>query len=345
MRSINQRRNVREQNMTPGRRRSQELNQGLPRGWRSQFAEVVSYEPVVADPFKLYGIVSTWQDADIVEALIQNCFDQGCDRVYILDNASKDDTVNLALSKGAEIAGVYETQYYDDDYRGKLQNEFVKKVTEEERHRDHWWMHLDSDEFPIGPDGGTVRDFLGTLSKSVNVIGSNFLELYPQHSEEYKVGMHPAACMSKAVWRRGGPDRYGACGHWKHFLTRQRCGLWKMGMTRGNHTVGINVNKITSRPIEPFITLPTFHCPFRREEDTRHRLEMLCTTNRNYLDDHVTRDQGAIKRWNTLDMVYSQQWDKVEWSHTQIFGRDVTGVALYDWRTLCPGIKESSWTN
>ena len=104
-------------NGTPGRRRQQELNNGMPKGWRNRRPEGVPYTPIEKKDIQLYGIVSTWYDADIIGAVVANCFDQGCSRVYLLDNFSPDNSVEVAKAAGAEVWKIYETTYYDDDYR------------------------------------------------------------------------------------------------------------------------------------------------------------------------------------------------------------------------------------
>ena len=88
-----------------------------------------------------------------------------------------------------------------------------------------------------------------------------------------------------------------------------------------------------------------FHAPLRREEDARRRLDALCSKNddlgglhRSVGDDRLIGGQGAIKRWRSLDAVYSGRWKDVEHPHSQIYGRQVFGVTLYPWRVVAPDL-------
>jgi hypothetical protein len=143
-------------NNLPGLARHRELNGGRPDGWIEKRPTVARKERVAPQPIEMYAVVSTWYDGDIIQATVRNCFEQGCSRVYILDNASPDDTVEVAERAGAIIANVYHTDMYDDDYRCRLQNEIVHRTTTEEKLSNLWWLTLDADEFPVAPDGGRL---------------------------------------------------------------------------------------------------------------------------------------------------------------------------------------------
>ena len=57
--------------------------------------------PDVLDDFRLFAIIGTWMEADVIEATVRNAFTQGCERVFLVDNDSPDDTVERALAAGA----------------------------------------------------------------------------------------------------------------------------------------------------------------------------------------------------------------------------------------------------
>ena len=61
-------------------------------------------EPRVLEDFRLFAIVGTWMEADVIEATVKNAFTQGCERVFLVDNESPDDTVEKAIAAGAELA-------------------------------------------------------------------------------------------------------------------------------------------------------------------------------------------------------------------------------------------------
>lgn len=316
----------------PGERRNRELNGGVPRGWRDVFPLRMGAQ-TVAEPAPLFAVVSTWNDADVIEANVANCRLLGCERVYLLDNASSDDTVSRGVAAGAQVGRVYETEKYDDDYRCQLQNQLVREVTEAERRARLWWLILDADEFPAC--AGRLVDRLSTSPQQC--VGSNFIDLYPAAGEEYVVGRHPAACFALGARRWGNVASNGRCDHWKHPLVCYWRGQWNIALNRGAHRPATRRGTSVS---EADWSLTIFHAPFRRADDTRRRLEMLCGHGRNSWDDDVTRGNGASRRWRSLEAVYAGRWWDVEVAHTQVFGRPLVGVALYPWRQMVPELAE-----
>src|SRR5580704_571314 len=83
-------------------------------GRRWSRAEANPARPDPSLPVRLFAIVGTWCEEDVIEATVHNAFAQGCERVFIVDNASPDDTLKRAVAAGAEIARVYPTDYYDE---------------------------------------------------------------------------------------------------------------------------------------------------------------------------------------------------------------------------------------
>lgn len=319
---------------TPGRKRNQELNGGVPKGWQRKTPSIRP-APEYACDAQLYAIISTWFDEDIIAAAIANCFDNGCDRVYVLDNDSPDDTEQEALRSGAHQVVSYTTEYYDDDLRITLQNDIIKRITEDERHKHLWWVVLDGDEFPLAPVGVPLKRHLQTLTTNIRVVGSNFIDLYPTSETQYVRGTHPALCFTHGVWRRGGIQRYCQCGHWKHSVLRYDDGKYDIALFRGNHGVALSPDCKTQL-LEPHDGLVYFHAPLRNRDFAERRLTTLCGSGRDAWDVDVTNDNGAVRRWRSLEAIYEQHWHEVELPHTQVFGRPVTGLALYEWRKLLP---------
>jgi len=321
----------------PGNKRNQALNGGAPDNWRRVTPTVTPCELVEPQPVVLNAIISTWHDADIIEAAVRNCFEQGCEQVLIIDNGSPDDTVRVAEAAHATIARVYHTEKYDDDYRCRLQNDVIREATAIEYAcgiDKIWWIALDADEFP-DCKGETLKSYLSKLPPNIKTVGCDFIDLYPTESNIYQRGKHPAECMTHGIWRRGGVRRYCHCGHWKHSIVRYDNGVYDAGFFRGNHGLAVPAKQRLKHTIqEPDDTLVFFHAPIRAPEDTYKRLSALCDTGRSEWDDQVTNNQGAIKRRRSLDAIYAGRWREVEHPHTQIFGRDVTGLALYPWRVL-----------
>jgi len=339
--------------MSEGLTRHKELNGGAPPNWRSILPNPKQVEQdQEASPPKLYAIVSSWYDADIIEANIKNCFAQGASRVFLLDNTSPDNTIELAQKAGAILAKEYKTEVYDEDLRIHLQNELILSETTLRQESDLWWMVLDSDEFPTGKDGRTIIETIRGLPPEIRMVGCDSVDLYPTKDQHYTAG-HPALCMTHGVWRRGGMIEGTNCGHWKHPLIRLLNGQRDIAHNRGNHTVTVPNDsplKQTGSPIlqerltkhsifEPHFDITLFHAPIRSREAAQRRLEALCSTQRNKWDDQVTKNQGAIKRWESLNAIFEERWEDVELPHTQMYGRSIRGLALYPWQVLLPNLK------
>ncbi len=319
-----------------GKRRQAELNYGAPAWYGQRKVEAVPSHAYGRRDIALYATISTWRDEDVVEANVKNCFANGCDRVYLIDNDSGDDTVQRALAAGAVLGKSYRTEYYDDDLRMVIQNHLCREITEREKLPEMWWLNLDADEFVTGRNGESLRRTLETLPPEVRTLGYNSLDLYPE-ADEYVVGQHPAASFRLGSRKCGGVGNYGVkCDHWKHPLLRYYRGVFDAYQSRGSH--GPSLPKDGSTVInEPLgETFWLFHAPFRGKRPTMERLKALCGTGRNKLDDQVTGGQGAVKRFRSMEAIYRGEWDKVDIAHTQMYGRSVVGLTPYPWRVLVP---------
>ena len=326
----------------PGIHNQRQLNSGAPARWVHCDIRRIDTDslPPESDSIELYATISTWNDVDIIETNVRNCFANGCARVYLLDNDSTDRTVEVAISAGAVLAESYSTQFYDEDLRIRKQNEIVERVTKEEGHKILWWCTLDGDEFCVGRNGEPLIETLRNAPEEISTIGSNCIDLYPTPGNEYVIGEHPAKCFSKGITRIEGSGQYCQVGHYKHMYFKQTDGKFNVAQTRGNHCLATPHKCIL---FEPAFTLQFFHSPYRRQQETFLRLQALCDKShgqnglhRSAGDDEVTGNHGSIKRWRTLEHVYAGEWDKVEMPHSQLFGRPIIGVALYPWRVLAP---------
>ncbi len=285
----------------------------------------------------LHAIIGTWQEEDVVEATVNNCFANGCSKVYVLDNASEDSTVDLATGAGALIAEIYKTDFYDDDLRLFKTNEHIKKVIAEDGVSNVWWLGLDCDEFPCGPNGEKLIDFLSTLDPRCNIVPSRYVDLYPTSKPHYARNRHPADYQSMCV-NRFRDNRMGKNLYWKHPLVRANGLDWEIQYSRGIHVpiVPTNYNKhvyVSEIPIN------TFHAPYREEGPTRNRLNLLCKSNaafktrqRSELDDTKIRKQGPAKKIKALNAIYAGRWEDVTLPHSQVYGMDIVGIALYPWQ-------------
>ena len=326
--------------MIPDRARNKELNSGAPAGWHFNKPVVSNLACDRQDEPLVYAIVSSWYDGDIIYDTVRNCFNNGCTKVFILDNDSPDNSVSEAIRAGATIGEIYHTDYYDDDLRIRKQNDIVKNIVESEAHRELWFLSLDGDEFPTGIGNETIQQTLGRIPGNIRTIGSNAIDLYPNIGEQHTIGQHPAISYSYGINRTA--RCYCDLSHWKHVALRYFDNVFDIAQGRGNHRPAhIRINQTLQEPKD--ISLPIFHVPIRNEEHTRTRLTALCGKNeqgqhRSIGDDLIIGSQGAIKRFHSLDMIYQRQWDKVELPHSQMYGKEIVGICPYLWRTLHPNL-------
>lgn len=316
-----------------GRKRNQELNGGAPLGWKpvSPLPMTDAAQSPAGDIPVVNAIVSTWHDADIIEASVRHLAARGVSRIVILDNDSPDDTVAVAEAAGATVGLRYTTEVYDDDLRIQLQNGVIKDSVEQSALPDCWWIALDADEFPELPGGQSFPEALRGLPRDVRCWGLDAIDLYPTGDCQYVRGKHPAECMAYGMWRRGGMGKYCPAGHWKHNAIRYFDGQFDLAFGRGNHAVmapgAVSIREAGAGGV-------MFHAPIRAKDDAYARLQALCSTGRTRWDDQVTGNNGAVKRWKSLEDIFAGRWDRVALPHSQMFGRHVVGLALYPWKRL-----------
>ena len=254
---------------------------------------------------RLFAVLGTWMEADVVAATVRNAITQGCERVYVIDNDSPDDTVKIACQEGAILARSYRTERYDESLRLRHMNEAVCHISQSEKVQHIWWLFLDADEFPHGPSGMTLLDYLKTLDQKFRVVGTRFFDHYPGSSPQYVAGRHPLdfqlLCEELA---------YPMCGskHRKHPLQRYDKDLAAIECGAGFHLA--HCAEQLYEPSEPAFL---HHFPFRDEELTRRRLQTLWTKSpRGVARAFETRDTHMLARFRSLDAVYSREWQRVQ---------------------------------
>ena len=284
----------------------------------------------------MFAVLGTWTEADVVAATVRNAMTQGCERVYLVDNDSLDDTVDVAVEAGAILARSFVTDQYDERLRLHHMNAVVSDVSKAEGDEHIWWLFLDADEFHHGPSGMTIYQYLQTLDEQFRVVGTRFFDHYPSASPYYLRGRHPLdfqpLCEELAV---------AMCpsSHRKHPLLRYDRDGAVIESDRGFHHVKC------SEPIyEP--TQPAFlhHFPYRDKEVTTRRLAALWAKNRDgNARAHESNDAclHMMTRFRSLEAVYAQDWAGV---HT-FLGLDPMyadhpsppapfGVTLRPWRDV-----------
>jgi glycosyltransferase involved in cell wall biosynthesis len=282
--------------------------------------------PEVLPEVRLFGVLGTWMEEDVVEATVRNALAQGAEAVYLVDNGSTDDTVERAVGAGATLAESFRTEVYEERIRILLMNGVVARMSLLSDAAHVWWLWLDGDEFPEGPDGSRIVDYLRTLDRRFRLVGSTYYNHFPIDEPGYLPGFHPLDFQPMA--ERFVPEQPGYCSqpHWKHPLQRfDRTGPF-LGSLMGFHGATLLMGEPV---IEPVGGIVTHHFPYREEEATRRRMELLCGgVSRNGYNDAIG-NSSIKKRFETLDAVYAGQWDKVD---------DLSTRAPH------PGVRLERWT-
>ena len=254
--------------------------------------------------FRLFAILGTWMEADIVGANIRNAITQGCERVYLVDNGSTDGTVEIARAEGAILARSFQTDRYDETLRLRHMNDVVAEISDSENDQHIWWLFLDSDEFPHGPWGLTLHEYLKTLDERFRIVGTRFFDHYPSGTPQYVVGRHPLdfqlLCEELA---------FPMCpsNHRKHPLQRYDRGGVPIVCGNGFHSA--RCGELLYEPTQPAFL---HHFPFRQQEKTRQRLEALWTKDQSGAARALeSRDTHMLARSRSFDAVYAHDWANV----------------------------------
>jgi len=286
--------------------------------------------PTCLESFRLFAVIGTWQEADIIEATVRNALAQGCERVFLVDNGSNDETVAIAEHAGATLARRFHTDHYDEAERMRVMNDVVATVSDEvaaaDGTRHIWWLWLDADEFPHGPGALTVREYLATLDHRFRVVGARFFNHYPDRVPEYVEGRHPLDYQPLC-------DEfvYPMCseGHRKHPLQRWDQHGPTITCLAGFHQAVAPGTEL----LEPDRPILLHHFPFRVEAVSRRRLELLVGGAGGRATSDPKSHWHIHKRFRQLDAVYAHDWSAVE--NLAPAGRN-KGVRLLPWVRQVP---------
>lgn len=263
--------------------------------------------PEVLDEFKLFAVIGTWMEEDIIEATVRNAFTQGCDRVFITDNASSDATVETAIAAGAEVVESYMTARYDEYLRIRLMNDVAWRISNADGADHIWWLWLDADLFPHGPRGLTIREYLATLDQSFRIVGARFFNHYPSTEPHYIPGFHPLdfqpLCEELSfrtcwAWHRTHPLRR---------FDRGRPRIWS--------DIGLHLAHSDEHPLlEPAEAIFDHHFPFRDRKTTVRRAATQFAVDQAGISrvDPAQPEHGHMNmRARSVQAVYAQDWQNV----------------------------------
>jgi hypothetical protein len=259
--------------------------------------------------FGFFAVLGTWMEEDVVEATVRNAFAQGVDDVFLVDNASTDATVERALGAGATLAESFKTKAYEEHVRVLLMSGVVARVSLE-REVDHaWWLYLDADEFPEGPGGLTIRQYLSGLDRRFRLVGSTYYNHFPTAKPENLPGFHPADLQPLCERYVRERPRFCHQDHFKHPLQRYDAGGPFIMSFIGFHSA----NTLAKEPlVEPVGGIVTHHLQYREEAATRQRLDLLCGNARRNAHNDSVGNTAIRKRYESLDAVYAQRWAEVD---------------------------------
>jgi hypothetical protein len=243
-------------------------------------------------------------EGNVIFATVKNAFAQGCERVYLVDNDSPDDTVEQAQAAGAILARRFKTSRYDEELRLQIMNQVVSDVSAEAQSDHIWWLWLDADEFPHGPRGLSLLDFLRGLDRRFRIVGARFIQHFPSLEPAYIPEYHPLDFQPLCEEHRFGCR----LGHRKHPLQR---------FDRRGHPIvcdrGFQEAWSEEHPLlEPTEAIFLHHFPFRNYAVTRARLAALrakATSGDTRVGLNDDAAGGMVARFESLDAVYRGHWE------------------------------------
>ena len=186
-------------------------------------------------------------------------------------------------------------------------NAAVQSISETDGSDHIWWLRLDADEFPHGPRGLTVREYLSTLDESFRIVGARLINHYPGEEPHYRPGRHPLDFQPLC-------EELAGHGCWwfhnNHPLQRFDRGRPVITCGGGKHAA-VSAERPLFEPAEPIFL---HHFPFRQQEVTRRRLTALFVERPDpgqAAVSHAHAGGHARARLQKLDAVYAQDWEEV----------------------------------
>lgn len=279
----------------------------------------------ISQDVPVYALSMAWNEDDVIYATVRNLFIQGVDKVFVVDDGSDDETALEAKAAGATVI----TDTSDGAFEERRRTDRIAQLIEDHTEAAGgpvWWIVVDADEFPHGPDGMTIRDLVRVLPPWVDTIGSRVLEHYPSERSAPKPRHHPLDELPKAVWHE---NPSCPAGHWKHQMLYVR----RPGEARfmpGRHTIAAPPGR---RPVvESEASLLMHHFPLRGRERTAQKFQQASAAGGRYTmsSDAFIKRRLEIRR-QMLDLAYRERYDELP---NMFPGRPRRGTPVRDWRDL-----------
>lgn len=228
----------------------------------------------------LYCVLCVWNEEDIIGSTVTHAYAQGCDRVFIIDNGSTDETVRQAVKAGAHLYTTFSTRYFDEIRKTLYINRCAEDICRQAGGDRNWILYLDADEFPEFHNGKSIRQNLLELPENVRAVGGYVCNHVPTHSPYFIRGRHPVDFMPVGKIQRQ--------SIWKYNLLRHDRDKPRVLAGSGSHEYLTQEGDSLERSDTHFII---HHFNYRRPDDMQRRLGRL-----------LERDEKGISRIDNMDM-------------------------------------------
>jgi hypothetical protein len=239
----------------------------------------------------LLAAVAAWNEDDIIFVTVRNLFAQGANRVFVIDDGSDDHTGAEARAAGGTVVPRHSNGRYSEAVRAASIAQLVATETAAAGGA-AWWLLVDADELPTGPDGMTVRHLVDGLPGWVDVVGSRVLDHVPHRGSSLSPREDPLVAFPLA---RLYHNSYCPSGHWKHQLIRVR----RPGDVRslpGQHVASSGDGRVLR---EPATSLLMHHFPLRGLDRTAAKYRAAIAPDGRY-----TRSPDAFSRARVTQRIH-----------------------------------------
>ncbi|WP_045215186.1 glycosyltransferase family 2 protein [Desulfonatronovibrio magnus] len=281
--------------------------------------------------FPLYAFIFAYNESDIIESTIKNAFIQGCDKVFVVDHCSDDNTVEKAIDAGAILYDRYNSKYFEEDQKVLIANRCMDEVSSKVNEKHIWWLFIDADELPHGPFGKTIKEYIRSISTEYRVIGSTFLNHYPGNSI-YKPGSNPAFAYPKAEMETLSYCNYN---HMKHQLIRYDQDQSRIIIGPGYHIFACDSCPL----VEPIHGIFTHHFPYRSINTTSNRLRKIILEDKLFkMKKKLKTTEKELAKNKSYNDVFRSNPDQHHW---ELRWQNIRQAyrkhkELYHWKELVP---------